>query len=114
MVVFGLVMGVDLEELQANADTMKALFRHAIVGVNDKKINPLPDKFSLSQNYPNPFNPAARIKYSVPQTSRVQLKVFDVLGNEIEMLVNEEKPAGVYEVILECGRSAERCLFLSN
>ena len=97
-VAFGLVMGDGLSELQANSDTMKALFNQYVVGVNDKKINPLPDKFSISQNYPNPFNPAARIKYSVPQTSMVQLKVFDVLGNEIETLVNEEKPAGVYEL----------------
>jgi hypothetical protein len=54
--------------------------------------------FSLEQNYPNPFNPSTRIKYSLPQTSRVQIKVFDVLGNEIETLVNEEKQKGTYEI----------------
>ena len=51
----------------------------------------------MSQNYPNPFNPSTKLKYSVPQTSRVQIKVYDVLGNEVATLVNEEKPAGVYE-----------------
>jgi hypothetical protein len=66
----------------------------------------LPTEFSLSQNYPNPFNPNTKIKYTVPSVTLrqaqsdilVTIKVFDVLGNEIETLVNEEKPAGEYEV----------------
>jgi hypothetical protein len=56
------------------------------------------DKFELSQNYPNPFNPSTKIKYSIPQSSNVMIKVFDILGNEIETLVNEEKPVGTYEI----------------
>jgi hypothetical protein len=58
----------------------------------------IPIEYSLSQNYPNPFNPSTKIKYSVPQTSQVKIKVFDVLGNEIETLVNELKPVGIYEL----------------
>jgi hypothetical protein len=65
----------------------------------------LPEKFSLEQNYPNPFNPSTKIKFTIPSVtlsgvegSFVTLKVFDVLGNEIATLVNEEKPAGSYEV----------------
>ena len=54
--------------------------------------------FNLSYNYPNPFNPSTNIKYSVPQSSNIVIKVFDILGNEIETLVNEEKPAGTYEI----------------
>ena len=57
-----------------------------------------PTDFYLFQNYPNPFNPLTKIKYSVPHQSKVIIKVFDVLGNEIETLVNEEKPSGNYEV----------------
>jgi len=58
----------------------------------------VPSSYILSQNYPNPFNPSTKIKYSIPQTSQVQIKVFDVLGNEIETLVNEEKQMGTYEL----------------
>ncbi len=57
-----------------------------------------PDKFSLEQNYPNPFNPSTVIQFTIGSKQFVQLKVFDVLGNEILMLVDEEKSAGTYEV----------------
>jgi len=54
---------------------------------------------TLNQNYPNPFNPLTKINYSVSHTSNVVIKVYDVLGNEIETLVNEEKQRGSYEII---------------
>jgi len=52
----------------------------------------------LEQNYPNPFNPSTVINYQFPVASNVSLKVFDVLGNEIATLDDEEKPAGTYSV----------------
>ncbi len=58
----------------------------------------IPQQFKLNQNYPNPFNPSTRIRYEIPYTAVVLIKVYDILGNEIEILVNEEKPAGQYEV----------------
>lgn len=68
--------------------------------------NIIPDKFELMQNYPNPFNPSTKIKYTIPNNvtlsdvegSKVTLKVYDILGNEVATLVDEEKPAGTYEV----------------
>jgi hypothetical protein len=57
-----------------------------------------PLSFSLEQNYPNPFNPTTTINYQIPELSFVTIKVFDVLGNEIEILVNEEKQTGTYEL----------------
>jgi len=73
------------------------------VGVENE--DQIPTQYSLSQNYPNPFNPSTKIKYTIPSVtlsgvegSRVQLKVYDVLGKEVATLVNEEKPAGSYEV----------------
>jgi hypothetical protein len=58
----------------------------------------IPDKFSLEQNYPNPFNPSTSIQYAVGNRQFVQLKVYDILGNEVATLVNEEKSPGTYEV----------------
>ncbi len=58
----------------------------------------IPSEFILEQNYPNPFNPNTIIRYQLPETGFVTLKVFDVLGNEIARLVNEEKTAGSYEI----------------
>ena len=56
-----------------------------------------PDNFILYQNYPNPFNPSTRIQYTIGSRQFVQLKVYDILGNEIATLVNEEKKTGIYE-----------------
>ena len=53
--------------------------------------------FTLSQNHPNPFNPSTKIKYSIPHSIDVKIKVFDILGNEILTLIDEYKMAGVYE-----------------
>jgi Secretion system C-terminal sorting domain len=66
------------------------------VSVDEDEINPI--GFELMQNYPNPFNPTTTVKYSIPELSFITIKVFDVLGNEIATLVNEEKLAGSYEV----------------
>jgi len=78
-----------------------------ITDVEDENLTELiqPTEFRLEQNYPNPFNPVTKIRYTIPNVSlsgvegsRVQLKVYDVLGKEVATLVNEEKPAGNYEV----------------
>jgi hypothetical protein len=63
--------------------------------------NDIPDRFSLSQNYPNPFNPTTVISYQLPKSGNVKLVVFDVLGRELQTLVNEYKPAGTYEVTFD-------------
>jgi hypothetical protein len=60
--------------------------------------NSAPVDFALHQNYPNPFNPTTTINYQIPELSFVTLKVYNVLGSEMITLVNEEKPAGSYEV----------------
>src|SRR5574338_61501 len=67
-----------------------------ILGV--EAISEKPEEFVLEQNYPNPFNPTTTITYQVPNLSFVSLKVYDVLGNELETLVNEEKYPGRYTV----------------
>lgn len=72
-------------------------------GIDTEQIEIIADNYVLEQNYPNPFNPSTRIKYSIPNVVTrdrvsVQINVYDILGNEITTLVNEEKPAGEYEI----------------
>ena len=58
----------------------------------------VPDYFALGQNYPNPFNPSTFIDYQLPESNFVTLKVFDVVGHEVETLVNERQDAGNHSV----------------
>jgi hypothetical protein len=76
----------------------------------------LPKEFSLDQNYPNPFNPTTKIRFSVPQDVRsekqnVSLKIYDILGNEIVTLVNEQKAPGFYEIDLNASSFASGVYF---
>ena len=63
-----------------------------------------PEKFAIRQNYPNPFNPSTAIEYQIAEKSIVTLKIFDILGNEVEILVNEVEEAGYYKVNYFPGR----------
>jgi peptidoglycan/xylan/chitin deacetylase (PgdA/CDA1 family) len=62
------------------------------------EINSVPRNYALAQNYPNPFNPSTKIRYEVSSMQFITLKVYNVLGKEIQTLVNEEKPIGSYEL----------------
>jgi hypothetical protein len=68
-----------------------------LLDVNDEV--PVPASFTLYQNYPNPFNPSTKIKFYLPERSFVTLKVFDILGNEIRTLLNEERELGEHQVL---------------
>lgn len=65
-----------------------------VTAVNVKE--PIPSAYILEQNYPNPFNPGTNINYQIPVASHVTLRVFDILGNQIAILVDEFKQAGSY------------------
>lgn len=67
--------------------------------------------FNLDQNYPNPFNPSTTIKYSVPVTEHVTIKVFDILGNEVTTLVNEQKEAATYEITFDASQLSSGVYF---
>jgi photosystem II stability/assembly factor-like uncharacterized protein len=58
----------------------------------------LPKSFSLKQNYPNPFNPTTTIEYQLPKASRVELKIFNMVGQEIKNLISKQKQAGFYSI----------------
>jgi hypothetical protein len=81
------------------ADT---LFRSVITGIQPEA-GTVPREFLLHQNYPNPFNPATTIRYELPHAAHVVLTIYNILGQEVVTLVNEEKPAGVYNVRFEAG-----------
>ena len=85
-----------------NTGTLKAwgitlLISGTPAGIQNKS-NQIPESYSLMQNYPNPFNPSTLISYQLPVSGYVTLKVYDLLGNEIATLVDEYKPAGIYNV----------------
>ena len=61
-------------------------------------LNNVPEEYALLGNYPNPFNPSTIIRYELPKQSYVNLRLYDVLGREVAVLVNEQKPAGRYEI----------------
>jgi hypothetical protein len=67
--------------------------------------------YNLEQNYPNPFNPSTTIKYSVPVSELVTIKVFDILGNEVTTLVNEHKEASSYEVTFNANQLSSGVYF---
>jgi len=75
---------------------MKQEVLDIVTGVEDEKS--FVNEFYLEQNYPNPFNPSTTIRYAIPEASFASIKVYDVLGNEVVTLVNEEKSVGSYEV----------------
>jgi len=71
----------------------------AVTGIDDNnKSNTIPAQFELSQNYPNPFNPSTVIKFSLPEASLVSLNIYNILGQEVMTLLNENKNAGTYSV----------------
>jgi hypothetical protein len=85
-----------------NQSTWAGLWEGEIWGIdsstqNDTNTNGLPDKFVLYQNYPNPFNPSTKIKFSVSQESNINLSIYNVLGEMVATLVNEQLKPGYYE-----------------
>jgi CubicO group peptidase (beta-lactamase class C family) len=78
---------------------------------NEIEVDTAPLSFSLEQNYPNPFNPITTIKFNLPEKEFVSLKVYDVLGNEVAVLLNEEKPAGLHSIEFEASGLASGIYF---
>ena len=87
----------------SNAGLIKlnGLFSYPVTSVGTQiEVNEvLPDKFLLLQNYPNPFNPETHIQYILPQKRKVNLAIYDILGNQVKVLVNDIQEAGKKEVV---------------
>ncbi|MBT8401717.1 MAG: T9SS type A sorting domain-containing protein, partial [Rhodothermia bacterium] len=66
----------------------------------------LPTEFALKQNYPNPFNPVTTIRYELPKSSNVQITLFDVLGREVRKLLDADRKAGRYDLVVDASTLA--------
>ena len=71
----------------------------------------LPLEFKLEQNYPNPFNPSTTIRFTLPEKEFVTLKIYDVMGNEVAVLLNEEKETGSHSIEFDASRLASGTYF---
>lgn len=89
---------------QLNSGFWHVYSQSVITNVYDDET--IPATFKMEQNYPNPFNPSTIIRFSVPENSNVTLKVYDVLGNELITLLNEDKDAGWYDVSFDASALA--------
>jgi len=78
---------------------------HTVTGVSQQN-NQVPKVYSLSQNYPNPFNPATTINYSIPVASNVVLKVYDLMGREVETIYSGYQVAGNYQAVFKAANIA--------
>ncbi|HEX3074095.1 MAG TPA: T9SS type A sorting domain-containing protein [Ignavibacteriales bacterium] len=82
-----------------NAQSVDAVYRFIkkpVVGVDEENL--YPTVFSLAQNYPNPFNPETKISFSLPQSGKATLKIYDMLGREVAELINGEMEKGSHSV----------------
>ncbi len=99
----------DTLHIRSDTDTSRIAQVMILAGRTDTSFSNVEDEkligdYKLEQNYPNPFNPNTRITFFLPQQEAVTLKVFDVLGNEIKILVQNELPAGKHTVDFFAGK----------
>jgi len=94
---------------RAHLDIALEYFFPKTVDVADK--NELPDQFNLAQNFPNPFNPETTIRYSVPKETLVSIKIYNSIGEEVVVLVDEVKLPGIYEIGFDAARLSSGVYF---
>ncbi len=102
MVARGITNRNSVGDLRALADTVRAIYNGGFnVGINPVSTD-VPNQFALYQNYPNPFNPTTKIRFDIPRWRgeggwTTTLKIFDIMGREVQTLVNETLQPGTYE-----------------
>jgi len=101
-VAFAVIAGDNLSHLQSNLLYAKQKWNQIITNVNNE--TPIVYDYRLDQNYPNPFNPITNIRFSIKEKSPVSIKLYDIVGREVALIMNEVKDAGEYEIELDAGR----------
>ncbi len=109
-VTFAIVAGDLLTDVQNNAGTAfvkaKSLgWTDIVVGVEDEEVSVVPTQFYVDQNYPNPFNPSTSIRFGLPQASAVDLRIYNILGQEVAVLINGQNlSAGTYNYSFDASK----------
>lgn len=93
------------EELNSGEEIRIANNKITSIGVSGRMSTGLPVSYELYQNYPNPFNPGTKIKFAIPQESNVNLSIYNVLGELVSTIVNQDMKAGYYEVEFSAGQT---------
>jgi hypothetical protein len=112
-----LMFALSIEEIFNVKRTIQKIYNNnyqidSTTSIEDKHLS-VPSNYLLYQNYPNPFNPITKIKYSIPLSDNVQIKVYDILGREIKTLLNEYKQAGTYEIEFDASNFISGVYFYS-
>jgi len=108
-IAFAFLAGDDLTDLQSKADLAIQGWNSGIVAVENK--NNILNNYCLFQNYPNPFNPHTTIQYSIPHSGNVTLKIYDLLGREIETLINRYQRPNTYSVDFDASKFSSGVYF---
>lgn len=103
---------VAVEDITNSGDTMTCDLLVSPADVEEELTENLPSSYVLGQNYPNPFNPVTQIEYFVPRDGHIKLEVFNVLGQKIQTLVNQEQTRGTHEVTWD--GTNDQGVFVSN
>ena len=101
-----------MEELKKTALKLHKFFGNDIKVGTPSNITSETFSFSLAQNYPNPFNPSTTIQYSLPYASKIQLEIFDVLGQRVKVLVDKIEKAGLKRVVWNANNFASGVYFV--
>lgn len=91
-------MAIDSDNFLYIGTSQQGIYRSNLPLTDVKSANNIPINFILEQNYPNPFNPSTKISYSIPEYENVKIILYDMLGRKVRTLLNEYKPAGIYEI----------------
>jgi hypothetical protein len=110
-IYFAMAYDTDSTAMVTNIKSLESRYKQRILTGVSRTEGVIPTRFSLSQNYPNPFNPTTTIEYSVAKAGTVELKVYDVLGHELAVLVQGEQNPGNYSVVFDASRLSSGAYF---